>query len=467
MIVAEPDETSRSPKVYVSYARDSARHVEQVVRFAGFLRERAGIETLVDEWETAARRDRVAWISEEYTGAEFVLVIVSPEYGRLAGSGLTQLENALINNDLGRDVREATRRILPVVLPDQSVDDIPPTLLPYSATKYVVDDLTLDGIRDLVRVIYGAPEHVKPPLGPFLPPVPGVDPIVVAERKTTPGRSPILVPGTEALVGDEHYLVHGDTFEERITADGAAVTRSARALRIGASRGYVWLRQAELRQRTPLANAVAAALVREHRLLTAPTGRTPGMPESARLAEEDGVVTLATGWPPTRTGAPCDTLAVFLPEPGEHPDLLRTRGFLRELAGVCRILAVMHGKDTPHRCLTPAGLIRLDDGRLVLRDLGLAAVAYEPGEGPDLYRAPEQRRSRQGRAGPWTDVYQLAAVAYHLATGHVPVPPNPVPIHGLVPDLPRPVGEALDRALAADPGARPDVSALASALRNA
>ena len=57
----------------------------------------------------------------------------------------------------------------------------------------------------------------------------------------------------------------------------------------------------------------------------------------------------------------------------------------------------------------------------MLRDLGLAARDHEPGEGPAAYQAPEQRRGGNGRSGSHTDIYQLAAIAYHLVAGHPPL----------------------------------------------
>jgi serine/threonine protein kinase len=126
----------------------------------------------------------------------------------------------------------------------------------------------------------------------------------------------------------------------------------------------------------------------------------------------------------------------------------------------------LHDHGVTHRYLTPGGIITLDDGRLVLRDLGLAARDHEPGEGPADYQAPEQRRGDR-HPGPQTDIYQLAAVAYHLVTGRPPNAGISLPVRAQARDVPERVRRALDAALALDPTERPDISSLGATLRAA
>jgi serine/threonine protein kinase len=150
--------------------------------------------------------------------------------------------------------------------------------------------------------------------------------------------------------------------------------------------------------------------------------------------------------------------------PMESWQLFRT---LTGLAGLCATLATLHDHGVAHRCLAPAGIIALDDGRLLLRDLGLAGRGTEPGEGPAEYQAPEQRRQAQRQPGPETDVYQLAAVAYHLATGRPPLARTPLPVRAQAPGLPERAAVVLDAALVPEPSERPDVGVLGDALRAA
>ncbi|PSL53270.1 hypothetical protein B0I31_10960 [Saccharothrix carnea] len=169
-----------------------------------------------------------------------------------------------------------------------------------------------------------------------------------------------------------------------------------------------------------------------------------------------GTTTLVTGWPETRSHRPCDPLDVLLPggalrDPGV---LARAR---RALAGLCTTLAALHAHRVVHGGLTPAGLLMLDDGTLQLRDLARIDPAA-----PE-YPAPEQLA--RAAAGPWTDVYQVGAIAHHLLTGRHPSPHAPLPIRRWESDIPTDLAEAIDAALVADPSKRPNAAVLGARLR--
>jgi hypothetical protein len=83
-----------------------------------------------------------------------------------------QWEAGLIRNLAYEDQKAGLRRVLPVVLPGGSPDDIPLWLLPASAGYYRVSEFTVAGAEKLLRVLTGQPLEVEPPLGipPVLPP---------------------------------------------------------------------------------------------------------------------------------------------------------------------------------------------------------------------------------------------------------------------------------------------------------
>lgn len=355
---------------------------------------------------------------------------------------------------------------------------------------------TVDRLRRLTRHLEetgsadrAAPSDVPPPGALARPLVVPIDPAVVSGEWRG---------GVEVAVGDRVYLLHDDDLSERPTADRSVLHREARAVRLvpaGRSGGVpVWLRQVEDRRNTPAGRSAVRALAGEHDLLRT-LGRTRGLPRIDHFAATGRAATLVLSWPMSRSAErPCETLDGYLGGGGVPLDPWRVFRLCTGLAGLCGTLAELHRSGVAHRCLTPAGIIMLDDGRLVLRDLGLAARGHEPGEGPADYQAPEQRRRGAGRprasmpsagtpgmgtpnagkpgggpgatwTGPWTDVYQVAAVAYHLVTGRPPDARIPLPVHAQAPDVPERVGRALDAALAADPAGRPDVSSLGAALR--
>jgi serine/threonine protein kinase len=112
--------------------------------------------------------------------------------------------------------------------------------------------------------------------------------------------------------------------------------------------------------------------------------------------------------------------------------------------------------------LRPAVIFASHD-RLWLRDAGLAATPIAAGEGPPEYRAPEQDRPILVAPGPATDVYQLAAIVYHLATGSLPGL-DPAPPGLLRPDLSSAWEEPLLAALSSEPDQRPDMMELVHSL---
>lgn len=93
-------------------------------------------------------------------------------------------------------------------------------------------------------------------------------------------------------------------------------------------------------------------------------------------------------------------------------------------------LTVIHGQRIVHSDISPANIMRSEDGDVVLIDMGAAKYALD--SQPTLsaaflkpdYAAPEQyRTAKEGiprDEGAWTDVYALGATMYYLLTGQKP-----------------------------------------------
>ncbi|MDL5205241.1 hypothetical protein [Streptomyces sp. ALI-76-A] len=318
--------------------------------------------------------------------------------------------------------------------------------------------------------------------------------VVTAHTPVSPvhrGASRTLAPSPEAprpwQGGQEvgtpacRYLLHSEHLEERCSPDHSLIEQQALARLLepaaeprrtrGAASPYVWLRQAHVRHPVPDALDAVTALAREHDLLGRLQGRSRGLPGTGRherIGSRRAV--LALPWPVGRTGGPCGTLHTAWLTDRRHP--LASHRLVRLLAGVtelCDTLAALHRTGATHRQLTPSGVIELGDGRLILRDLGLAGHDPRPGEGPVPYRAPEQWLAgfRPGLIGPPTDVYQLAALLQHMATGHAPDPHGPLPPRSSLGKVPDSLYHALRTALAQHPEDRPGARALGTALRDA
>lgn len=168
-------ESVRPLRVFVTYSHDSTGHKALVREFCTLLRRDAGFDVRLDQWDDDGRRDWSAWAMEQIREADFILVIPSPAYCRRAeglgpsGEGRgARFEAMMLRNLMTQDIVEQTRRIIPVVLPGGSVDEIPAFLCPYSATHYVVDELTLDGVQELLAALNNVARYPKPERGRFV-----------------------------------------------------------------------------------------------------------------------------------------------------------------------------------------------------------------------------------------------------------------------------------------------------------
>jgi len=129
---------------------------------------------------------------------------------------------------------------------------------------------------------------------------------------------------------------------------------------------------------------------------------------------------------------------------------------------LCSALGYLHRHGWLHLDLKPANVI-VDGGLAKLIDL---SIVRRPGRarggiGTRRYMAPEQLNG--GRLTEATDVWGLGAVLFEVATGSRELE-RPVAARRR---LPRPVADALDDCLEPDPGARPSLGELTSALEAA
>jgi hypothetical protein len=263
--------------------------------------------------------------------------------------------------------------------------------------------------------------------------------------------------GEEGWLGGRRYLLlqeKSGLLRAESDPDGAHVRRQALARQTdpepAAGHAYQWLRQA------------GRDLARERALLARALPAPGTLPEVDHFDDAAGTVTLALSWPAERDGPPCRTVRARF-TPGAL-DAWRLSPLLTGVHSLTFCLERLHRLDVSHRNLEPEAIIVAGKGEFVLRDLGLAAVGYRPGEGPAGYQAPEQAfGAPMPRPGPATDVYQIAAIAYHLITGRLPGPGSPA-APARHPGLPDPVTSIISAALAASPADRPRLREFRAAL---
>ncbi|WP_250642954.1 hypothetical protein [Frankia sp. AiPa1] len=271
-------------------------------------------------------------------------------------------------------------------------------------------------------------------------------------------------------------LLEGDPVEQR-GGDGSWVLREGAACVLGPVPRPVWFRQVLVRRPGDRAGAVLATVDGQLRLLAEIGARGAGLPSlvAGQLTAAEGV--LLSARPTGRSWR--DVFGPPAPRQMPPPDKAQAIALLRAAAGAGDALAMLHEAGYSHRAMTPDAVVLPGASRSRsavltrpgLRDLGLATVVRLAGEGPTEYRAPEQERL--GIAGPHigtrTDVFRLAAMAYHGLAGVRPGRAAlPAPLRGC--RLPFPVAQTLDevllRALDLDPNRRPNrIRVLADAFR--
>jgi eukaryotic-like serine/threonine-protein kinase len=127
------------------------------------------------------------------------------------------------------------------------------------------------------------------------------------------------------------------------------------------------------------------------------------------------------------------------------------------LSAVARAVAFAHEHGILHRDLKPSNILidpfdqpRITDFGLAKR-LDLDAQLTLTGEslGSPAYVPPEQARGDSARVGPWSDVYSLGSILYHLLSGRPPFQADsvhgvllqvesvePLPLRRLIPSVP-------------------------------
>jgi hypothetical protein len=116
---------------------------------------------LIDQIGLERRRNWLDWTNAAIQRSDYTIVVVSPAYVAASENRLPPGQNLGVRSEYNRLTNLLhhneslwTRKILPVVLPGRSVDEIPNAFLPAIADHYIINDLTTEGAADLLRVIH-------------------------------------------------------------------------------------------------------------------------------------------------------------------------------------------------------------------------------------------------------------------------------------------------------------------------
>jgi hypothetical protein len=365
-----------------------------------------------------------------------LLVVVGADWLRKDTNGQRGLDDPA--DWVRREIAEAIKHRLIVVpiLIDRTERlthaSLPPDIAAITTAQFIrLDHRTAH--RDLADL---ATKMVKLAPGLAWPTDPPLPPVASGPRPDQP-----WLGGTEVHIGDACYLLHDGVAETR-PPDYSWVARQAVAEQLEPTWESVLLRQVRVLRRTPAAQRRRDSLLAEQEFLIG-----PDLPRVIATVRESDQVTLVLNRPKGQT----------LREaygPTDRPlDYFRVAEFLNVLRGLCRTLQALHQRGVGHRALSPDAVL-ISDNMVSLRDLGLATVDPEPDEGVAPYQAPEQLRTARDQHAPRIDVYQVAAIAYHVLTAHPPTFSSSPPLRGTDARLPSLLDTVLARALAPDPGYR-------------
>src|SRR5687768_14920959 len=185
---------------------------------------------------------------------------------------------------------------------------------------------------------------------------------------------------------------------------------------------------------------------------------------------------------PRRGGQPRVALVLDLLAGGSLAALLARRGRLRpgEVVTALAPVAHAHERGVVHGDLSPGNVVCTAEGRPVLTDLGVARVLGEEAAREVTPAYVDPTVARGGAPGPASDVFGVAAAAFHALTGVAPwnaaTPADTLRVAaaGCLPDLaelatgaPPALVAVIARGLAADPHDRGSAAAFALDLRHA
>jgi hypothetical protein len=155
------------PRVFICYGHDDAAH-KRAGRTLGRVLLAAGVDVHLDVWDEGRRRDWQHWAINQITEADFVVILASPvcrdvgdgtyrgtDHGGIR-SELDIVRNLLHHHPQWQDY------LLPVVLPGESTDNLPLFLRPRTASHFLIKELTVAGVSELVAVMHETQRRAWP-----------------------------------------------------------------------------------------------------------------------------------------------------------------------------------------------------------------------------------------------------------------------------------------------------------------
>ncbi len=152
--------------VFISYSWDSPEHQEWVLQLAKDLMSKYGLNIILDQFELSAGKDLNYFMESSIEKADKVLVILTPNYKRKAEERTRGVgyETSMITQEIFESSISKVK-FIPVLRNGTLSTSIPKFLKSKLYHPMVDDDLYLNKLFELSRIIYEKPLVEKPKLG--------------------------------------------------------------------------------------------------------------------------------------------------------------------------------------------------------------------------------------------------------------------------------------------------------------
>ncbi|MCA9709192.1 MAG: TIR domain-containing protein, partial [Myxococcales bacterium] len=150
--------------VFIGYGADSEAHRVRVLSLADRLRAE-GIDVRLDQYEPHPPQGHAQWMSEQLGGADFVVLVCTPQYCRhfdgtsTGGEGRDVAWGAMLARQILYEARGRNERLIPVVFSEGSLEDVPLVLRPFTGYRLPEE------YEALYRRLTGQPRTPPPPVG--------------------------------------------------------------------------------------------------------------------------------------------------------------------------------------------------------------------------------------------------------------------------------------------------------------
>lgn len=185
------DPQPESPIVFVSYSHDSDAHKDWVRALATALRDRYGIDVILDQWEIGPGDDVPKFMEQSVKRALRVLMVCTEPYVRKAddGKGGAGYEAMVVTGELVADL--GTRKFIPVMRQPGGTHTLPTCVSTRFYVDFSNDEVLDEKLEELARSIHQAPKFEKPYLGanPFT--------AIASQPSSTVGQQTAFEPGSE------------------------------------------------------------------------------------------------------------------------------------------------------------------------------------------------------------------------------------------------------------------------------